>query len=176
MGRQKVQIFHAGDLSTLWNIQNRNTLYTLLKRYTQRKILFRIYKGLYSLLDPDQIDPRILGLKAIHQYAYVSTETVLAEAGIIPQIVWHTTLVSSRSLKFKIGNHSIISRRLQDRFLFHPAGIFERNGIPTASLERAAADLLYFNPKVDLAGRKLIDFGKVTAIQNQVGFPVRESR
>jgi len=40
-----------------------------------------------------------------------------------------------------------------------------------ATLERAAADMLYFNPKYHFDVRESIDFKKVETIQKEVGYP-----
>ena len=78
-------IFHASDLANLWDIRNPNTLYTTLKRYVKSGLIFRIRKGMYSLIPLDELDPILLGIKTIHSYAYISTETVLFDEGIINQ-------------------------------------------------------------------------------------------
>jgi len=172
LARQKQSIFHTQDLARLWGIENLNTLYSLLRRYHSKRILFRIYKGLYSLLPVDQLDALIVGAKALHSFAYVSTETVLVEAGIIAQADYHYTFVSAHSRRFQIGNRSFISRQLKDEYLYNSAGISEKNGLLIASLERAVADLLYFNPKVYLDGVDRLDFAKVRDIQKEVGYPL----
>ena len=78
-------IFHAKDLANLWQIKNPNTLYTSLKRYNQQRLLFRIYKGFYSIKPINQLDPFLLGIKAMHKFCYISAETILEKAGIIQQ-------------------------------------------------------------------------------------------
>lgn len=164
-------VFHAGDLANLWQIKNPNTLHTTLKRYTQDGMLIRIQRGLYSLLPVNKIDSKLLGIKALHQYAYISTETVLAQAGIIFQSIPQITLISSVSKKFSLGDNQYYSRQLADKFLFNDAGIVLQNGIQTAIPERAVADLLYFNPKYHFDAQNLIDWKKVRAIQKQIGYP-----
>jgi predicted transcriptional regulator of viral defense system len=165
------RVFHARDLANLWQIKDNNNLYTTLKRYVQRGLLFRVHKGLYSLVPVQEIDPRLLGLKVIHEYAYVSTETVLIETGIIQQNIDWITLVSSKSKKFSQGKSNYWSRQLADKFLFNPVGIIERDNIFIATPERAVADLLYFNPKAYLDGVHLVDWKKVKRIQKEVGYP-----
>jgi predicted transcriptional regulator of viral defense system len=164
------RVFHARDLANLWQIKDNNTLYTTLKRYVQRGLLFRVYKGLYSIAPAREIDPRILGLKALHEHAYVSTETVLIEAGIIQQSIDWITLVSSKSKKFSVEKNNYWSRRLADKFLFNSTGIVERDGIFVASLERAVADLLYFNPNAYFDGSHLVDWRKVKKVQRELGY------
>ncbi|MFA6917891.1 MAG: hypothetical protein WC285_03605 [Candidatus Gracilibacteria bacterium] len=172
LARQPDSIFHVQDLARLWGIEKMDTLYTILKRYTQQGILFRIYKGFYSLLPIDRLDPLFLGIKALHEYAYVSTESVLVAEGLMAQIIHNHTLISSHSRRFQIGKHYFISRQLQDKFLYNPAGIIEKNGILMATKERAIADLLYFNPMFYFDGINEIDFSKVLSLQQEIGYPL----
>ena len=166
-------LFHADDLANLWGIANKNTLHVTLKRYVDQGLFFRIYKGFYSLKPLSQIDPLLLGKKALHGYAYVSTETILAENGIIGQSLNAVTLVSSHTKHFSIGTNRYFSRTLADKFLYQTSGILTKeNGLRTATVERAVADMLYFNPHVHLDGAHLIDWEKVTALQKELGYPI----
>lgn len=170
LARMGETVFHARDLANLWRIGNNNTLYTTLKRYVRRGLLFRIYKGLYSLKPAGEIDPLLLGAKALHRYGYVSTETILAEAGLIQQKIGWITFASSQSKKFSIGENNFWSRKLTDKFLFHPAGIVKKDGIFVATPERAVADLLYFNPRAFFDAAHLVDWKKVKKIQKEIGY------
>jgi len=95
-------VFHAGDLSNLWNIHNENSLYKMLSRYVKRKLIFRIYKGFYSMKKVNELDPYFLGIKSLHRPAYVSCESILYEYGILNQRSQVVTLVSSISKSFSI--------------------------------------------------------------------------
>ena len=172
LARQPQTVFHARDLARLWNIEKENTLNGLLSRYYKKGLLFRIYKGLYSLQAPEKIDPFLLGVKALHSYAYVSTETILVRAGAMTQMVYDITLVSNRSARFQIGQHSYLSRQLQDKYLYNPAGIIQENGIFKATPERALADLWYFNPKAYIDGQDTFDKEKIRALQKEIGYPL----
>lgn len=165
-------IFHAKDLANLWQIKNSNTLYTTLARYTQQKLLFRIYKGFYALKPIDKLDPLLLGAKAIHKFCYIGAETVLEKAGIIQQKTNYITLISSQSKKFNIGDYNYCSKQLNDKFLFKTIGIINKNGLKIASAERAVADLLYFNPKAYFDNNKLINWKEVKKIQQEIGYPL----
>ena len=166
-------LFHADDLANLWGIANKNTLHVTLKRYVDQGLFFRIYKGFYSLKPLSQIDPLLLGQKALHGYAYVSTETVLSENGIIGQSQNAITLISSRTKRFSIGTNRYLSRTLADKFLYQIFGIMTKeNGLRIATGERAVADLLYFNPHTHLDGANLVDWEKVENLQKELGYPV----
>jgi predicted transcriptional regulator of viral defense system len=166
-------LFHADDLANLWSIANKNTLHVTLKRYVDQGLFFRIYKGFYSLKPLSQINPLLLGQKALHRYAYVSTETILAEKGIMLQSLNTITLVSSRTKRFTIGTNQYLSRTLSDKFLYQTSGILTgENGLRTASVERAVADMLYFNPLVLLDGAHLVEWKKVWHLQEELGYPI----
>ena len=171
LARQGEEIFHVKDLAILWNIKDKNTLYTTLKRYTQRGLLFRIYRGFYSLKKIEELDPVLLGVKALHRFSYLSTESVLAKAGIILQASSKITLVSSLSRRFSLGGHIYIVRQLNDKFLFNPLGVEKKGGYYEATVERAVADLLYFNPHYFFDHSSLIDWQKVEYIQKKIGYP-----
>jgi hypothetical protein len=163
-------IFHASDLAILWKIKNQNTLYTTLKRYSQQKLIFRIYKGLYSLKEFKKLNPYLIGIKALHRYAYISCESVLVNEGVLNQPRENITLISEKSLKFKINEYSYASRKLNPKFLYIEDEIYEKDGIRIASLERAVADMLYFNPHTHFDAKQLIDFKKVKSLQKKIGY------
>ena len=169
-------VFNVKDLANLWQIKNLNTFHTTLKRYTQKKLLFRIYRGFYSIKPLDQIDPVILGIKALRKFSYVSTESVLFQTGIIQQNVYGITFISSISKKFSIGDNNYYCRKLKDEYLYQTIGIIEKNGIKIATTERAIADLLYFNPKVYFDAEKIIDWKKVKKIQKEIGYSLTPER
>jgi len=165
------KIYHSNDLSILWNITNKNTLYTTIKRYVQKGVLLPIYKGLYSTVPLSQLDPLELGKAIIHRYTYLSTESVLAQAGVIAQSTYAYTFVSNLPRKVSVDNLSFLFRQLKDEYLFNPSGILDQNGIYVASTERAAADMLYFNPRYHFDVPTSIDFNRVELIQKEVGYP-----
>lgn len=163
-------LFHTQDLSLLWGIRNKNTLYTTTKRYVQKGRLVRIQKGFYSKVPLEQLNPVVLGMSFLHSFCYLSTETILFREGVISQSIPYITLVSDQSKKFEIKNNLYLSRQMKDQFLFNEAGIVEQNGIKQASLERAAADMLYFSPRYHFDAPNLIDWSEVKKIQKAVGF------
>jgi len=166
----KEKLFHTNDLSLLWGITNKNTLYTTIKRYVQKGILIPVHKGFYSTVSLDQIDPFKLAVGYLHRFAYVSCETVLIREGIIFQKENYLTLVSNVSKKFKISNNSYFVRRLKDSYIYNDRGIDRIDGVMTASVERAVADLLYFNPNYYFDNKKKIDWKKVKEIQKVIGY------
>lgn len=174
--RMNEQIFHAEDLQKIWNIKEKNTLYTTLKRYTQNKVLYRVYRGLYSIISPEKLDLLLLGIKAVHGFCYISLETVLGMNGVIQQDVSYITIAGESSRKFAIntknGNIFYYVRKLKDEYLYQDIGIDTKNGVRMASTERAVADLMYFNPKYYFDNPRAISWTQVKKIQKQIAYPI----
>ncbi|KKP78724.1 MAG: hypothetical protein A2489_02140 [Candidatus Moranbacteria bacterium RIFOXYC12_FULL_36_13] len=171
LAKMGILVFHSNDLANLWQIKNPNTLHTTLKRYAKEGLITRIQRGFYSLQPAEKIDPFLLGVKILHRYAYISTETILARSGIIFQEIPKTSIISSISKTFFVAGREYRCRRLADKYLYNDAGIVLENGVQVASTERAVADILYFNPRCYFDGDRLIDWKKVRAIQREIGYP-----
>lgn len=164
------KLYHTNDLAILWGISNKNTLYTTIKRYVGKGVLFPIYKGLYSTVVVSQLNPLELGVAVIHKFAYLSTESILFSASIISQKPNGYTFISGISKKITINGTSFIYRQLADKYLNNPSGLSNQNGIFVASTERAVADLKYFNPRYHFDLPDNIDWGKVNVIEKEVGY------
>lgn len=167
-------VFHISDLASLWQITDKNTLYTTLTRYTRKGLLYRLWQGMYALKPADKIDPLFLGIKAVHTYAYVSVETILFRSGIISQRPSVITIISSVSRRFRLAGIEYSCRKLADKYLYQTAGIFEKNGTREASVGRAVADLLYYNPQAYFDAP--INWKEVRRIQKTIGYPLTLSR
>lgn len=176
LAKTGIFVFHTADLASLWKIENKHNLHMTLKRYADRGLLFRVYRGLYSLRPAAQLNSLLLGVKALHRHSYVSAETVLAAAGIIQQKINQITLISSISKKFTVAGNNYYCRKLADKFLYNNIGIIEDAGMKRAIAERAVADLLYYNPKAYFDAEKQIDWKKVKQIQKAVGYPLTFNR
>lgn len=166
--KQGKKIFHTKDLELLWGITNKSTLHTAISRYVQKKVLIPIYRGFYATVPLEKIDPIELGTSAIHDYAYLSTETVLSQNGLIFQSIEAYTFCSSKSKKICINGQTYISRQLKDEYLYNAAGIIDKDNYRVATPERAVADMLYFNPKYYLDAKDQINWDKAAEIKKKV--------
>lgn len=164
------KLFHTQDLSLLWKMTNRNTLYTAIKRLVKKGVLITVRKGLYSVLPVSEIDKIRLGPALIHRYCYLSTETVLAEEGIIFQKVYPITFVSAVSEKIEIADSTYLFRKLKEKCLFSFEGINKEGELFIAEKARAVADILYFNPSYHFDNRLDIDWDRVKEIRKKVGY------
>ncbi|MCF7820277.1 MAG: hypothetical protein K9M44_02280 [Candidatus Pacebacteria bacterium] len=168
IARLGVSVFHIDDLVRIWDINNRNTLRTSLKRYIESGLIYRLYRGLYSTLPLAELDPILLGAQAINSYCYLSGETILAKHGIIFQQVNYYTFIGEKTKRIKIGNYKYYCRQLKDEFLYNDIGVDKTGKYNTATLERAVADILYFNPKYHFDNRDAINWSEVKRIQGAV--------
>ncbi|MBI4226507.1 hypothetical protein HY612_05335 [Candidatus Roizmanbacteria bacterium] len=168
--KEENRLFHTNDLSLLWEIKNKNTLYTAIKRYVKKRILIPIHKGFYATVEPDLIHPyRFIG-SYLHRYCYISCETVLFATGAIFQKGNYITALSNLSKKFSLGTRDFLVRKMMDEFLYNLEDVVEKNGYFIAGLERAVADMLYFNRHYHFDNRRIINWEKVKAVQKGVGY------
>lgn len=161
-------IFHIDDLARIWGVNNRNTLSTSLKRYVKSGLIHRLYRGLYSIKSLTELDPFLLGAQAINDYCYLSSETILVKNGIIFQQVGYFTFIGKKTKRFKIGSYKYYCRQLKDEFLYNDIGIDKTGKFNLATLERAIADILYFNPKYHFDNPGAINWEEVNRIQAAV--------
>ncbi|PIV08781.1 hypothetical protein COZ40_02890 [Candidatus Roizmanbacteria bacterium CG_4_10_14_3_um_filter_39_13] len=168
--KQEQKLFHTQDLALLWGIENKNTLYTTIKRYVKKGILIPIHKGFYATVALKDIDPYRLGIGYLHSYGYLSTETILIQQGIMFQSASSITLISSISKTFTIGSNAYISRKIADEYLYNNVGVIFQNDIHEATVERAIADILYLRPRYHFDNEKSIDWKKVRELQTFIGY------
>lgn len=164
------KLFHTNDLAILWGMANRSTLYITISRYIDKRVLFPIFKGLYSTVPLSSLDPLELGRAVIHRFTYLTTESVLAQAGVISQAVYDFTFATDISKRIAIGPWSFRYRKLKNEHLYNPSGITVHNSVAIATTERAIADMWYFNPHYHFDSLESVDLDKVKTIQKEIGY------
>lgn len=167
--KENRDIFHTRDLALLWDIEKPNTLYQTITRYADKGILIPIQRGLYSTKPLAQLDPVAMGIAYLHRYAYLSTETILTRAGVLNQTIPQITLISDTSRSFSIGDNDYKVRQMKDTALHNTYSITVKQNYSQATPERAAADLLYYNPHYHLDNPNLLNRDQVKQIQKEVG-------
>ena len=164
------KLFHTGDLALIWKIDRPATLHMRVMRYVDRGMLYPIQRGLYSVVPFDKLDPLEVAVAINHGYCYLSTETILERNGVVNRRVNCLTFVARRSKMIVWQENRFIFRKLADKYLFQTVGIVQNEDFLVASLERAAADMKYFNPKFYFDTPNLINWDKVSQIQKEVGY------
>jgi len=167
--QQPQKLFHTSDLKVIWGIYNESTLYQTIYRLIKKKIFFRVQKGLYSMVPLNQLDPIEIGFRAINHFSYLSTETVLSKNGIINQSPNKITFLSSAPANFTINGNLYLVRQLKPQCLNNTVGIIQNDkGVFMATIERAIADMLYFQPNYHFDADNLINWKLVKNYQQQI--------
>lgn len=169
--QQPQKLFHTSDLKILWGVSNQSTLYQTIYRLIKKEIFTRVYKGLYSLVPLNQLDPVEIGFRAINHFSYLSTESVLSKNGIINQSPTKITFVSGSPARFNINGNDYVVRQLKSPCLHNSLGITQNDkGVLMATTERAIADMLYFQPSYHFDADNLINWKLVKNYQQQLGY------
>lgn len=167
---QEVRIFRTSDLAVLWEIENKNTLWTTIKRYIEKSILYKIHKGLYSTMPLGKLDKYELGCAVSGQLSYVSAETVLQNFGVIMQNVTQITLFGRKKKQFEIGGTAYLCRYLHEKFLLNRTGIKDNWQFSVATPERAMTDILHINKQYYFDNEMAINKKKLNIISREVGY------
>jgi len=169
--QQKQRLFHTSDLKTIWQISNYKTLYQTIYRLKKKKIIFPVQKGFYSIVPIDQLDPIEIGFRAINHFSYLSTESVLSQNGIINQSPNKITFISSSPANFIINDYHYLVRQLKPQCLNNTIGITQNDhGVFIADINRAVADMLYFQPNYHFDANNIIDWPTVKNCQHQLTY------
>lgn len=162
-------VFPIQDIAFIWKIKNKNTLYTTLKRYVKKGLIYRLRKGIYSLKPKNQLSILEIASAIIPGYHYLSTETILQKEGVIFQSSNQLTFVANKNLKIKFDDYLIRTRKMKADYLFNPLGIKKENHTLIADKERAITDILYFNKNYHF-DNKIINWKKVKHYQKLIGY------
>lgn len=163
-------VFTTSDLAVLWAITNKNTLWTTIKRYINDGILFRIQKGLYSKIEPNKLNPYVVGCAIGGPYSYISTETILQKYGAIMQFGSAITVASGKTKTVVVNDRKFIYRAFKPSILLNRNGITDKSGYAEASKERAMADLNYLNPKYFIDNTKAIDTAALNRLKEEISY------
>jgi len=150
------RVFRASELAVLWGITNANTLRVTISRYARGGGLYRLKRGLYSVVPAQELEPYEYGCAVAGPLAYVSAETVLSQTGAINQLPTAITLFGSKQCEFYLGQERFLCRYLNPKYLANRVGILETGRYALASSGRAMADLLHILPKYYVDNPQLV--------------------
>ena len=168
LATQQKRIFRIKELGLLWDVQNKANLRNIVSQYAEKGLLFRIYKGLYSAKPIELLDKFEIACAVAGKYSYVTTETVLALEGAMMQWVHSITVVGVKNRDYQINGERITVRAMSRKYLLNRKGVDVKDNYAVATLERAVADLEYYNPKAYLDIRSSIDEEKLKEIKLSV--------
>lgn len=163
-------VFTTQDLAVLWDIQDKNTLWTTIKRYVADAKLYRIKKGVYSKLPLNKLNDYEVACALCGPLSYITLETVLSKAGATFQNIIPIVLAGQKSQTIKVGDKVVRCKQLKPELLVNRAGIEDTETFSQATPERAMADLLYYKPKYYLDNPLAVDQKKVQEIKTEVNY------
>lgn len=134
-------VFTLSDLSLLVGY-NGSKLRSALKYAVGTGDLIRIAKGIYVL--NVEYSRWEFGNK-YRSPSYVSSYSVLASEGVVFQPYTSVFLVSQRSETVEVDGQKYIYRKIKDEILLNTLGVFTKNGVSCATIERAICDKLYLD-------------------------------
>ncbi len=168
---KKVAIFSPGEFSRIFKIPMRNTRY-FLETYTKRGLLVRLRKGQYVL--KEMIPNEEVIANALYQPSYVSLEYALSRFGIIPEMPYTVTSVTTKitATFTALGRDFSYQKIKKSAFTGYVPEKVGNNTIFIATPEKALADYLYFvslgkttlNDRLSidrLEHKKIISYGKL---------------
>jgi len=137
-------ILTTKDIALIWEETNTVNLTSKIKYYAKEGSLIRLTRGVFA--KSKEYDSKELAT-SIYTPSYISFETVLREADIIFQHQTAIFVAGPYPTTKKIGDNTIIVRKLKDSVLYNARGIKNEKNYSIASPERAFLDTIYLSPK-----------------------------
>lgn len=102
--------------------------YGKVKRLLSRKVLLHIRRGLYFIVNKDELHPFVLAQR-IYGPSYISLESALSYHQLIPEAVYtHTSVTSRRSKQFETPLGIFSYQHLPLKPLFIEVELVKKNG------------------------------------------------
>ncbi len=137
-------ILTTKDIALIWQETNTVNLLSKIIYYAKQGALIRLTRGVFA--KSNDYDVKELAT-SIYTPSYISFETVLREAGIIFQHQDSIFVAGPYPMTKKIGDHTIVFRKLKDSVLYSALGIKTEKNYSIATPERAFLDTIYLSPK-----------------------------
>jgi predicted transcriptional regulator of viral defense system len=164
------RIYRIEEIGLLWQMTNGQTLRVTVSRYQKRGWLHRLSRGVYSIIEPEKLNPFEIGCAVAGSLSYISLQTVLYIQGWINQPSRQVTLIGMKTMRFTVGVTDYYCRAIHPRFLVQRAGIEAGDGYDIATAYRALADMDYLSNKLYVDNRLLIDKKMFTKMKKEVGY------
>ncbi len=159
--RSPKTIFSSKDVSLLWGEENDEVIKKRLNKYVTAGKLIRVRRGLYA---KDKDYNRFELATRINTPSYISFETVLTREGVNFQYYGNIFVASYINREITIGDQKITFVRMKDYVLTNTIGIEHKDGIATASKERAFLDRVYVTKDYHFDNLRSLDWNKVMEI------------
>lgn len=144
------------DIALIWEETNTVNLLSKVKYYAKQGSLIRLTRGVFA--KSKEYDIKELAT-SIYTPSYISFETVLREAGIIFQHHDSIFVAGPYPITKKIGDQTIVFRKLKDNVLYNSRGVKNEKNYSIATPERAFLDTIYLSPEFYFDNLRSINWG-----------------
>ncbi len=154
-------IFSLKDASLLWGEEDKEVIKKRLNKYVTSGKLIRVRHGLYV---KDKNYNRFELATRINTPSYISFETVLTREGVNFQYYSDIFVASYVNREITVGDQKITFIRMKNYVLTNTIGIKHKDGIATATKERAFLDRVYVSKDYHFDNLNSLDWNKVMEI------------
>ncbi len=159
--RSTKTIFSTKDVALLWNESDNKIVTDRLKKYVKADKLFRPHRGFYA---KDKNYNRFELATRINTPSYISFETVLTREGVNFQYYGNIFVASYINREIDIEGQKITFVRIKDYVLSNTTGVEHKDGIATATRERAFLDRVYVSKDYHFDNLANLNWNKVFEI------------
>ena len=159
--RSAKSIFSSKDVALLWGEESEEIIKRRLNKYVKAEKLIRVRRGLYA---KDKNYNRFELATRINTPSYISFETILTREGINFQYYGNVFVASYINREIEIDGQKITFVRMKDYVLSNTTGIEHKDGIATATKERAFLDRIYISKDYHFDNLDILDWDKVFEI------------
>jgi len=150
---KKITIFSRREIQALFGVSKVSSTF-LLHRYSKQGFIVKVKRGLYSF--PDALPPELYLANKLYDPSYISREFALSYHGIIPEMVYEITSVTTKPTRKFETLGKIYSYRSIKKSAFTGYSVEKQRGFAfrIADAEKAFVDTLYYRV---LFGKKPIN-------------------
>ena len=159
--RSAKTLFSSKDVSLLWREESEEVVKKRLNKYVKVGKLIRVRRGFYV---KDKNYDRFELATRINTPSYISFETVLTRQGVNFQYYGNIFVASYINREIDIDGHKITFVRMKDYVLSNTTGIEHKDGVATATIERAFLDRVYVSKDYHFDNLANLNWGKVFEI------------
>lgn len=159
--RSDKTIFSIKDASLMWGEENESIISIRLNKYARAGKLIKVRRGLYV---KDKNYNRFELATRIYTPSYISFETVLTREGVSFQYYGNIFVASYVNREIVVGEQKITFVRMKDYVLSNSIGIEHKDGVATATRERAFLDRIYVSKDYHFDNLSSLNWDKVFEI------------
>lgn len=149
-------VFSVQDLSTIWKVKDKSTLYSNIQYYLRIGKLLRVHKGIYALATKENNSLELA--QKILKPSYISSYTALAVHGIVFQLYSSIYSMALKSKQLEVNNETFVYHQLKEKVFYDSSGIEDKVTYLIAGPERAICDSLYLCPGLSFDSFNGVDF------------------